>query len=209
MACGGNRHNRTNERLGSLIRSIEYARGAAHFTHSDTPAPIPFDEILWSSVAEAHDITILSLKELPRGVTPIPVRARAVEDVRSVTVLGHADGGALCFGNELLTALTGERDPLRDDRYLHYLTTTAGGCSGAPVLDWFDLSVIAVHHRGNIEPPAPTSRNRRRRGRNEPQSAAQAFNEGVRVAAIIAAIQRFPSGETEVQPESRVDSRPS
>ncbi len=110
---------------------------------------------------------------------------------------------------ELLTALTGERDPLRDDRYLHYLTTTAGGCSGAPVLDWFDLSVIAVHHRGNIEPPAPTSRNRRSRGRNEPQSAAQTFNEGVRVTAIIAAIQRFPSGETEAQPEARVDVRPS
>jgi len=119
--------NEAGGAVGDKI-SIESARGAAHFTHSDVSAPIAFEKVLWASALDAHDITILSLESLPNDVRPIPLSKKDGANTRSVTVLGHALGGELTFGTEVLDALTGDDDPAPDPRYLHYLATTMGGC---------------------------------------------------------------------------------
>ncbi len=141
----------------SEILSLKYQNAAAHFTRSDSDEPIAFEEILWLSPASALDVCVLRLASAPIGVRPIPVSPTWDVAPSAVTVIGHPLGGELALSLENLEVVEivdaqGPRGLLR------YTAATAGGSSGGPVLDWCDLSLAAIHHKGAVTASAPAVR---------------------------------------------------
>lgn len=184
---------------------------------NDKTFRIGFDQILWESDQDAHDITIIKLKgPLPEGVKPLSqltkrsLPPRAVVDdengIGRVYVIGFPAAGDLSFSfadNIFLDHDAPEGADVTSDQAgmrrvtgvrpepvrLHYKTPTLGGSSGSPVFDFNDFALLGVHHRG-----LPDFEKLNRRG------GRYAANEGIWIESIRAAI-----AETEAQataPES-------
>jgi len=123
----------------------------------------------WSPASSGHDCTILELDghpEFPANVTPASIspylpKCHFEPGERSarprVLVLGHPDGRPLeiTFNNNLLLDHDGpavgqsfSAKPVR----VQYRAPTEPGSSGSPVFDADTLELLAIHHRGAVQP---------------------------------------------------------
>jgi len=161
------------------------------FSQASDTAAIRLGEILWQSHAGAHDACILELARTPAGVIPIPISAAVSCD--AITVLGHASGGPLRLSMENRAVLLTDRVTPGGARAICYAAPTSGGCSGGPVLDWYDLKLLGLHHRAwdsaEIAAAFVPERNRRNAA-----TAPDYVNEGILITSVIDAIAQTPEG---------------
>lgn len=161
------------------------------FSQTSDLSPIRLGQILWLSPVSAHDTCIVELARSPNGAIPIPVSSGGACD--AVTVLGHAGGAQLRLAMENRTVLLTDRPTASGGRAICYAAPTSEGCSGGPVLDWYDLKLVGLHHRAwdSADIAAAFAQPRDRR------NAAPApgyVNEGILIASVIESIARQPEG---------------
>jgi hypothetical protein len=116
----------------------------AEFTRLDGRPRVKPGELLFSSVREKFDISVLRI-EAPEGCAPLSLTsytptAGPGDDAAKVYVAGHPGGRELevtLYDNELREI---------EDRYARYRCPTEGGQSGSPVFNgkW---KPFALHHR--------------------------------------------------------------
>ncbi len=146
---------------------------------SEGPPAFKVAEVIWSSRPHELDVSILRLEgPVYEGrIRPYPAkRDLADPDTRPrLYIAGHPGGGKLQISihdNHLIEF---------DDRKILYRTPTNPGSSGSPVFDE-DWNLVGLHHAGSAE----TSR---LDGSGEVVEA----NEGIRLSAILDALDRFLS----------------
>jgi hypothetical protein len=132
------------------------------------------DELVWSSPREALDVSVLTLRRVPDGFVRCPVQPE-LSPMRSrpqVLIIGHPSGRMkpmFSIQNNLVLDY--------DNTYVHYTAATLPGSSGSPAFDR-DWRLVGLHHSGS-------EIMRKLHG-----SGTYPANEGVRISAIRAAIQR-------------------
>src|SRR5215510_868494 len=136
------------------------------------------------------DVTFVSVAPLSNGGVPIdrygwlvllPVSGKGI-DKEWVTIIQHPGGGPkqISIRSSRIVSLRDAAPSVNTDLFIHYLTDTEPGSSGAPVVNdqW---QVVALHHKAV---PAP-------RDKDKPDAPVIWIgNEGVRVSAIYSLLER-------------------
>jgi len=125
------------------------------------PQKYEVESIIWSSLGNAHDATLLRLQPAlaPDRFSPMSLTDRlpvlSTTNPQRVYIIGHPGGRGLSFAmqnNELLDyqkpvdPQTEEAEPKK----VHYYTPTEPGSSGSPAMNE-TLDVIALHHSGSSQ----------------------------------------------------------
>ena len=127
------------------------------FEAADKATEYEFAEIVWRSPVPRHDCVLLSLKQEPKGIEPLPFeRSLPDRDARPrarVYIVGYPGGRDLAFSLQDNRLLDHEGDPggTPEDplvRHLQYRAPTAGGSSGSPVFEGKFWKVVGLHHAG-------------------------------------------------------------
>lgn len=115
---------------------------------------VDVEAIVWCSPIEEHDATLLALKTLPAGVTPLRSSRKipSLANASRVYVIGYPRGDVLSMSmqdNELLDHQGRKTPPpVKPGPVLvHYRAPTEEGSSGSPVFDDNNWTVIALHHK--------------------------------------------------------------
>ncbi|HEY9063852.1 MAG TPA: serine protease [Burkholderiaceae bacterium] len=118
------------------------------------------ESLVWTSGVEEHDATLLRLKSLPAGVSPLrlrtelpPLPAAGDAGAPRVYIIGYPGGRELSVSLQDNELLDHEGPPSGKPQIpavcrVHYRAPTEGGNSGSPVFDGAGWNVIALHHRG-------------------------------------------------------------
>lgn len=178
---------------------------------NDQEIRVEFEDIIWESEDQAHDVTILKPKgPLPQSARPLdvyaqdalPQRCESDDGIGRVYVIGYPMGGPLSFsfadnilldhdakpalsanGESVGAGFSASPEPVR----MHYKAPTLGGSSGSPVFDFNKFQLIGVHHRGLPNLP-----------RLPYKSGEYAANQGIWIESIRAAIaQTLDEAESE------------
>lgn len=145
------------------------AQAAFHALGDDAaPRRLGIGKVLWSSLPEELDTTILELDGTVEDVEPYPIAGELplTDGSQRVYIIGHPRGGGLSFSiadNRLLD----HQAPL-----LHYRAPTEGGSSGSPVFNQ-DWELIGIHHAGGTDIP-----------RLNGQPGRYAANEGIWIQSV-------------------------
>jgi endonuclease G len=137
-------------------------------------------DVTFVSVAPLSDLGV-PLERYGR-LPLLPLSGKGI-DKEWVTIIQHPGGGPkqISIRSSRIVSLAGKGiRGLDPERFIHYLTDTEPGSSGAPVVNdqW---QVVALHHKAVPAPPDPA------RPDAEPVWVG---NEGVRISAIYKALER-------------------
>jgi V8-like Glu-specific endopeptidase len=143
--------------------------------------------IVWSSVVEELDASLVRLEPRVEGLTPLPIAPddllpdsyRDGGDKAHAYVIGRPEGQLLSISlHDSEVVDFGYKHAGRPHHtYIHYKTPTKPGNSGSPVFDEFDWQVIGLHHMG----PQSSGGNRKLHGKTGFNPPA---NEGIAIRSI-------------------------
>jgi hypothetical protein len=161
---------------------LKLEEAIARITAKAFEKSVLLDRVLWCSDRMDHDVTIISLKNRPPGLSGLStiaplhsLRTRADGTFQPITVLGYPGGASkLHMGIDNLDTV--EMDigrPQGEPERLWYRAPTHAGSSGSLILNWRTLEPVGIHHREN----------RQRRA-----------NEGISLESIREAIRLRPEG---------------
>lgn len=160
------------------------------FEANDPGCAYEVERLLWTSKVDEHDASLLRLKAVPGGLSPLRLSAElppvaAAEDKKQprVYVIGYPGGRELSFSfqdNELLDheGPPNGKPAIPGVCRVHYRAPTEGGSSGSPVFDANGWRVIALHHKGG----------RFGMPRLNGGAGTYAANEGLAIGALAAAL---------------------
>jgi len=113
------------------------------------------EKLLWSSVPEQCDASVLRLNRPVAGVEPLPVTSLlpVLEPQAQVYVIGYPGGRDLSFSFQDNALLDHEGPPNGRPQIpgvcrVHYEAPTEPGSSGSPVFNSREWEVVALHHKG-------------------------------------------------------------
>jgi hypothetical protein len=136
-------------------RGVKPEEAEVMFEAADPDRLYLVNRILWSSLIERHDASLLRQQTLVTDITPLPMAKSlpVLESTARVYVIGHSGGRELAFSfqdNELLDheGPTAGMPQIPGVCRVHYRAPTEGGSSGSPVFNARLWEVIALHHKG-------------------------------------------------------------